>query len=110
MQVIRIEHPSDGKGIFTNDHLVIGEREWLYRHSSMETAWEINGFQREVHYCAYKSIEELQRWLTGEELKRIVESGFHILLLEVTEFIVAPNQVLYTKTSIIDTRLINDLF
>lgn len=113
MQVIRLEHPSSGRGIFWEVHLVCDnswDTAWYKRHNKMESARHIDGFNSSIHFCAYKSIDELQLWLRPEEIRHIISKGFVVLLLEVNEFILGPNQVLYTKESITEQKDISELF
>ena len=113
MQVIRLEHPSNGCGIFHNAHIISDtymEDDWYHRHNKMTGARLIDGFCKGKHFCAYQSIDELQRWITNDELKEIIHNGFIVLLLDISDFILHHDQVLYDKTSIRFQKEITELF
>lgn len=61
-------------------------------------------------FCAFKSLEQFNNLVYKEEAKILIKHGYKILLLGVTEFQEAENQVLFTKESIIETKNINSLF
>jgi hypothetical protein len=124
VQIVRIEHPTDGKGIFrsncTND--IINNKQ-LYnlslklcdRHGNDKfNTPRVDGIDIEKDnkdwFCAYKTIEQLLEWVTLKEIKMCIKHGFNILLLEVTEYQEGRDQICYTKESIIDQRNLNDLF
>lgn len=113
MQVIRIEHPSNGKGIFTNSELLTENyyrAYWVKRHNGMQTARNINGWDISF-YCGYRDIEEMHKWLTNNEIKRFIRKGFVVLSLEVSDYIdTDPNQILYKKKSITKQEDISNLF
>ena len=113
MTVIRIEHPKQGWGIFLNASLIDGDyhdSDWFSRHQDMDCASVIKGFKYGIHFCAYKSIEEMERWLTIDEIALFISKGFEVLQLEVTDYIVETDQVLFTKESITDRKNLNTLF
>jgi hypothetical protein len=124
IQIIRIEHPSDGYGIFRsictedrkNNRELYDLSLLLYdRHgnNAFKTPHEDNVDIYEDNkqwFCAYKTIEQLLQWITLEEIKAIIKHGFNILVLEVTEYQEGRDQVIFTKESIQDQRNLNDLF
>lgn len=124
IQIIRIEHPSDGHGIFrskcTEDDK--GNKE-LFTLSFILSDRHGDGKFKTPHedtvdiykdnkqwFCAYKTIEQLIEWITLEEIKLIIKHGFSVLLLEVTEYQEGTDQVIFTKEGIQDSRNLNDLF
>ena len=124
IQIIRIEHPSDGYGIFrskcTEDDkgnkelstlfFILSDRhgdgKFKTPHKDNLDLWKDN----KQWFCAYKTIEQLIEWITLEEIKLIIKHGFSVLLLEVTEYQEGTDQVIFTKEGIQDSRNLNDLF
>jgi hypothetical protein len=113
-QIIRLEHPIDGIGIFISRYTfnlyeteignIIKER-----HEEMKIAHDIKGFTTK-HYCAYKNIEDLNKWILPSELKHLIERGIKVLLLDVFNVIEDENQVLYLKEDIFSSKNITSLF
>lgn len=132
MQVIRIEHKESENGIFMH------KTEWGYfamtvlptlfrKHCSefpvpnqeSNVMFLKNGMKpkklelykdNKIWFCAYKTIEQLQEWFTKYQITTIIQHGFNIWLLEVSEFQEGNYQILYTKESIISKQKINSLF
>lgn len=121
-KVIRIEYPTTGRGLFTGD--IDGKTPSVYnfapeisdRHRSFPNM--INDFielfivegNLSEYFCAYLSIDQLQEWVTPDELRVVIKEGFVILLLEVTHYHESKYQVIYTKESITQTMDITSLF
>lgn len=61
-------------------------------------------------FCAYKTIEEFQKWVLSEEVEFFVSIGFRVLLLNVTEYQEGKKQVIFTKESITTSEDITTLF
>lgn len=61
-------------------------------------------------FCAYKSVEQLQKWVLKKEMAYFIKMGFKVLLLNVTNFQEGEKQVLYTKDSINSSEDITSLF
>ncbi len=124
IQIIRIEHPSDGYGIFrskctedeqNNKELYDLSMSVCDRHGDHKFNTPMNDNidlwkDNKQWFCAYKTIEQLIEWITLEEIKLIIKHGFSVLLLEVTEYQEGTDQVIFTKGSIQDSRNLNDLF
>jgi hypothetical protein len=114
-QIIRLEHPIDGIGIFmTRDIFVLskttlGKRIEERHIDLMELARDIEGFTY-YHYCAYKNIEDLNKWITPEEIKDLITRGIIVLLLDVKKFIEGENQVIFFKEDIVSSKNITSLF
>jgi len=82
---------------------------WYERHNKMRCSNLIEGFTNE-YYCAYISLEEMNKWLTPTEISFFISKGFEVLLLEVSDYIVDSQQVIYRKKSISERKNINSLF
>lgn len=125
-QVIRIEY-TDGYGLFLRCYVNkdlddIGDRHYsckklfpsiLDRHKSFNRPNDDGLDLRlddKIWYCGYKNVEQLQLWITSEELKSIIEYGFRILLLDVNEYQEGRDQIIYTKKNIINSKDISELF
>lgn len=120
--VIRIEHPSDRKGLWLSKadgaykeridscsfyHAI------LQRHGSFPNpTWQgdVKGFIEGKHYCAFKSIDQIQEWMEKEWFKELFKIGFKVLMLDVTDYPIGQYQIAYTKESIITSKDISSLF
>ena len=122
MQILRVEHKIDGKGIFNsatksgNPRLfrMKGGVRLNNRHSSkFPVPYLDKGINRSPYFyefCAFKSVEQFQQWVTIDEIKRLIKIGFRVLLLDVKNCLVGEQQVLFEKKNIIKTRDISELF
>lgn len=122
MQIVRVEHQIDGKGIFrsvTEKGFIRANRIPKFnklheRHRDyFPTPYKDRGIERAPYYyeyCAFKSIDELQKWVTKEELKNLIKKGFNVLIHEVSKCCVGEYQVLYDKEYIVTTLNVNQLF
>jgi len=119
--IIRIEHKS-GKGIFRarinrRGDCLDDKFKWadklFDRHSDFPTPYRdslINRPIEEDEFCAFKSIEQLQEWITKDEIKKLSKHNFKVLIIDVSECIVGEYQILYKKTDIIQSGDITSLF
>lgn len=126
--IIRIEHPSDGYGIFMDklldvDENIIGTRKvkntydfakrMSDRHTKFNTPYHDNLDTRKdskIWYCAYKSLDQMKEWITSKEIKAILKRGYIVLMLEVKEHQEGRDQIIYTKESIKSSKDISALF
>lgn len=122
MQVIRIEY-SDGKGLWRadsgNPFFCIIDTAKCYnsledRHRSFPSP-AIDGelsvkFRPGIHFCAFKSIKQLQQWVFPEEMKEIIQLGFRVYLLELSEWLEGEYQIAYDKKCITKKEDITSLF
>jgi hypothetical protein len=124
-QLIRLEH-SDGQGIFGSYLLdstgeEIGRRVELTagflceacsdRHMQFNTPDEdgiplVEG----LHFCAYKSMAQLNEWIKPEEILVFLEAGFKVYLIEVSECLEGDHQICYEKQHILHKTDITNLF
>lgn len=124
MLVIRVEH-TDGNGMFRNSIAPVHEvdnylmQNMWNRHSTwargggMPTPSNDNiniGKDDLDWYCAFRGLEEFNQWVYPEEAKKLIELGYRIYSLEVTNFQIGDKQVVYTKESIIEKNDLSDLF
>lgn len=124
LTVIRIEHPEDGCGIFRDRY----EKELSYKdimstfsydsenignienkHYKMKSARSIKGFTPD-HFCAYPSLTIMRKFINQKEIKKLLNLGFQILLLDVKKHIADTNQILYKKQHVSKTKNISSLF
>ena len=118
-QIVRVEY-TDGNGIFwaadeKKNDIVTWENfeNLLDRHGSFPTPYTdklLKGDISEEDFCAFKTIAQLQEWVTEEELKSLASLGFKILLLDVSEAKTGEYQILYKKKNILQTKDITQLF
>jgi len=128
--IIRIEHPSDGIGLWRSgydekqyntieDHscyLEISKRHMdqtrfpafafdieLQRQISWEDVQEYN--------FAFKDLAQLETALTREELKECIEAlGFKVFMLDVTDYYESSYQIVFIKESIVNKKDISSMF
>ena len=112
--ILRIEH-KDGCGIFRS-HVCVNLNDFdtfSERHNDFPTPNEdmfILRYVEEDEFCAFKSIEQLQEWVTADEIKQFIKLNCKVLLIDVSECIVGEFQILYKKENIIQTKDISELF
>lgn len=118
-QIIRIEHPEDGKGLWRS--MLLWESridrhpnysEISNRHCNMPPANfddELSGISPS-EYCAFNSIESFQEWIDSEWIDGILQLGFQILLLSVSKCRQSKYQTLYRKEDIISQEIVSSLF
>jgi len=125
IQIIRIEH-TDGIGMFreytdeySNDyekrmHNVfyilpqLADRHENFNSPSQECLDLYKN--NKVYYCAYKSIEQLQKWILNNEFITLFDNDYKVLLIECTDYQIGYDQVIYTKESIKTSKDISSLF
>ncbi len=121
MQIIRIEHPLSGNGIFhSNDaegnrlYNSLQHNDFIWRHDDIfPTPREDHGIRREItknEFCAFKTIEQLQSLFYKEELDELISIGFNVLLINIDICVVGDQQILFEKENIISSEIINTLF
>lgn len=116
IKILRVENQNDGCGIFRSCY----KEAWQVhnriseRHREFPTPYEDEDLDLDQDdkewFCAYKTIEQFQEWVESDEIEALIESGFDVLLLEVSEYQIGGHQVLFTKESIVKETIINDLF
>lgn len=120
MTVVRVEHPSDGWGMFRAtswDKKSIVEEEIIdsmqHRHYRFRTPY-LEGLNMSLYdrewFCAYKSMDQIVQWIYPEDFKALISLGFIIYLLDVTEYQEGRDQVVFTKESIINKKDISSIF
>lgn len=118
MKVIRVEH-EDGWGMFieTSEKKSRRKQSVAYicpsidqRHMLFPTPHNEELPMSSGHFCAYKSVDQLKKWITTEEIATLKENNYKIFMLDVTDYHEGKHQVIYTKESIISITDITDLF
>ena len=116
MLVVRVQNRETGIGMFYTTNLLMytsGLTQVCYRHRDFNTPDE-DGLDVRLDgkewFCSYKSIEQFQQWVMLDEVRILIDKGFDVLLLDVKEFQVGEHQVIFTKQSIVSTKIINELF
>lgn len=119
-QLIRVEW-IDGGGPWRGIDEYAGDeaRPWLFemcpdmstRHSSFNTPWEDNlNMISGLHYCAYRSLEMLERWITPEEMKILIANKFTVWLYEVSEWQEGRDNTIFRREDVVDKRDLTELF
>jgi hypothetical protein len=112
--ILRIEH-KDGCGIFRSyaSGCLVNAKTFHERHNNFPSPKDDMFILRNVEddeFCAFKSIEQLQEWVTADEIKQFIKLNCKVLLIDVSECIVGEYQILYKKENIIQTKDISELF
>lgn len=129
-QVIRIEHPYDGMGIWCS-RPEIGYGDYTDRHSRCDSIITRHNnkdlfptfsqdkqlssifTEDEVqdYHFAFKSLDQFEVALTREEVAEFIENlGFRVLMLDVTEYLESDYQVVFKKESIVKSVDISFMF
>ena len=64
------------------------------------TTFRIKDSEKNKFSCAYKSVQELVKWIEKQELEKLINVGFQILYLELDEWIEGEDQVFFKKEHI----------
>jgi hypothetical protein len=118
MLLIRVEHKK-GNGIFraVDDNGVALIRELAMfndirdRHRNFPTPQEDGmSIERHVEYCGFKSIDQLKMWFNEIELRALIDIGFKVYQIHVSDCKESRNQILYKKSDILIKKDISNLF
>lgn len=117
--IIRIEH-SDGWGIFRS--IFIGDQrsrpcidtlcpQAMDRHLIFNTPTD-DGYPiyDKDYFCAYKTLDDMKKWLNSDEIRVLLENGFKVFLLEVSDCFLGKDNAIYKKQDILLKKDISDLF
>lgn len=120
IQAIRIEHSIDGLGVFRSEYgLFHNKNNYKYRqftvnrHNNFPTPRIDAGIYRYANkdeFCAFKSLDQLNKWFTKRELKHFISLGFNIYSLDLKRCIIGEYQILFEKKNIINKNNISELF
>jgi hypothetical protein len=115
--VIRIEHPYDGNGLWraVGDNGVIIDdisffEELADKHNKFPLPHEDGLFMTGYHYCAFKSIEQIQQWIENDWWKEIIELGFKVLMIDISKYQEGNHQIIFKKEHIMQSKDITELF
>lgn len=114
---IRIEH-TDGGGMFLSyngDEIrphsaQIILPDLVSRHRDFETPWEEPVSFCKLDFCAYKSIQQLNQWVTSEEISELIDNNYTIYELSLSECQIGNDQVVFKKEHILEKKSLNHLF
>lgn len=118
-QIVRVEHPLSGRGMFTNRGAAAIGYMWdssnkfrplLRRHESFNTPFEDNLEFTIDHHCGYRSIDHFQKWVTKEEIGWLIEMGYVIYLISLSDYQEGIDNVIFLKKDILSKENINQLF
>lgn len=125
IEVIRVENPHTGTGLFgwdgngrtfnlpTIDKVILDS---YSRHNNMVTLASyynvLNGsiklrknIKRMRHlYCAYKSMDHTQIYLSTEDMIKLIRVGYKIFKIKLKKAYEVPDQIFFTKRSIIEKQ------
>lgn len=112
--VLRIEH-SYGWGMFrsatiekrTIDH-ICPQASW--RHSAMNTHGGDGLEMSDHHFCAYGSLEVMERWIKPDEVREVLKYDYKVYLIELSAWQEGDHNVIFRKEDIILKKDISDLF
>ena len=120
MTIIRIEHPDTGFGMFASKlnnkrlcYELSNYSQFSSKHENFPTPSndsKINRRIKKYEFCAFKSIYQLQKWITKKELKEFISMGFKVYALDVSECIIGKFQIVFEKKNITQSKDITLLF
>ena len=112
--ILRVEY-KDGWGMFRSG--VCSElsnyKEFIKKHKEFPMPQNDSLIEREPYddeYCAFKSIEQFQQWITPIEIKELIKAGCRVLLLDVVSCVIGEFQILYEKGNVVQLKNITELF
>ena len=120
--LIRIEHPTSGKGMF--NHLFYCEnrellQEFFERHRNLPCPYEhyetiemreAFGYSGNGFYCSYKSNVQMSEWVNMNEFEYIINAGFKIYAITIEDCIIGNYQAIYKKENIIKQEDITSMY
>lgn len=116
--LIRIEHPSDGMGVYRtsgvniSDHPKLNwfiERHATYNPNGMKTPHaEGLTFISGMHLCAFRNIEEFMQYVHPEEVVFIVDLGFKIYEIKSSDVQFGQKQAIFVHDSVISKKDVSD--
>ena len=131
-KAIRIEHPESGEGLWRaktkkgnyvieehSQHDRIQERHrdsskfpTLHQDVKLQNQLEEKEiYDTSEYYFAFLSLDQLKEALTAEELKECINSlGFRVLLLELSDCIASPFQIIFKKEDVFNSEDISFMF
>lgn len=122
--VFRIEH-SDGYGYFRSKvngvkrpHSIDCKerfKELENRHITFNNPFRDGPFlemkfDRDIHVCAYKSLEDLKKFVYPSEIKDLVELGYKVLKITCANPLIGFHQIAYDPKDIIFSEDITNQF
>lgn len=105
IKIYRIENPQTKCGMWYNERgqyepFVDKLTEGRSKHLPMphDDSFRKNNLK---WYSACRSIDQLIEWFSERDIYELVENGYRIYALEVSQYKIEENQVLYTKEGIL---------
>ena len=115
--IIRIEHPDDGFGIWkscSNGRTRIRSLPCYYEikdhHENLPTLSEEGITRTNDLFCAFRNKRQFNLWINEWWIPELIDLGFKIFELEVSNIIVGDYQVAYRKEDIISKKDITSTF
>jgi len=125
--VIRIEHPSDGQGLWRSggDDIILDKHsrysDIACRHSNKDKfptysndealCIQLDWYSLQKYHFAFLNLEQFREALTSEEIKECINDlGFRVLMLDVTDYFTSSYQAVFNKESIISSKDISFMF
>lgn len=115
MKFIRIEHPNTELGIFRHEVKLqdLGLFELLERHQNFPTPNEerrLYGIFKKRYKCAFKTVEQLKRWIYSEEIEALLLAGFEVYVMTSKFAIEGDYQIIFDPELVTLKENISDLF
>lgn len=114
--IIRIEH-NCGNGLWRAANInrsyyreLSFYDELIKKHKNFPLPCEEGLSIQEDDYCAFKTIEQLQKWIEPEWFEEIIKLGFKIWMIDVSDYKESCHQILYRKINITSKKDITELF
>ena len=113
--LVRVEHPDSGNGMYA--HFQDGSWSWpsslslmRNRHEDMYTPRDEGLPMTREHFCAFSTLEDMEKWVRNDEVKVLVELGFQVLLLTVSQCHVGKHQCIFKKEDVVEVTNITSIF
>jgi len=120
--VVRIEHKSSGIGIFRSDavEMLSNSNDFKWRHSNFptpicDTLVGEGKISTKVSYldiradkkewlCSFKSISQLNEWVTPNEIKEFIGMGFKVFSITTEVYQEGNYQIIFSKEDILTKK------
>lgn len=118
--IVRVENDYDGNGFFCSrnpcdtDTCVFTAFSFTNdldrKHKDFPGPFRDGLFRQENDFCAFKSIEDLQKWIKPEWFEEIFSFGFKVWLIAVSKYEEGIFQIIFKKEDILHKEDISALF
>jgi hypothetical protein len=120
--IYRIEHPESGNGIwhhlydcgllleYHSNYNMFGERHADYPTMFDDADLDLPAVGYSQFYCACSSLDNLYAWFPINIIPELINLGFRVYKLQVSDFRESPYQVVFRKEWILSKTDISNMF